>query len=128
MESLRPFVPFLEIPCLALQLANHHIGGYPIKKTPLSLLSRLAATQSSSNRNHQQRTRHARSKSKTRIIKEAAPNMPIGQGKPSLQQFQLKVDGQTKDSFTTFEAAQKAGLKIKTAHPVVQEAAYGCSA
>jgi hypothetical protein len=33
--------------------------------------------------------------------------------KPSLQQFQLKVDGQIKDSFATFEAAQKAGVKIK---------------
>jgi hypothetical protein len=61
--------------------------------------------------------------SKTRIIKEAAPNLPIGQGKPSLQQFQLKVDGQTKDSFTTFEAAQKAGLKI-SAHPVVHVSVY----
>ncbi len=61
---------------------------------------------------------------KTGAIKEAAPTVPIGQGKPSLRQFQLKVDGQTKDSFTTFEAAQKAGLKIKTAHPVVQVSVY----
>ncbi len=61
---------------------------------------------------------------KTRAIKEAEPTVPTGQGKPSLQQFQLKVDGQTKDSFTTFEAAQKAGLKIKTAHPVVQVSVY----
>jgi hypothetical protein len=44
--------------------------------------------------------------------------------KPSLQQFQLKVDGQIKDSFATFEAAQKAGGKIKTAHPVVQVSVY----
>jgi hypothetical protein len=29
------------------------------------------------------------------------------------------VDGQIKDSFATFEAAEKAGLKIKKAHPVV---------
>jgi hypothetical protein len=62
--------------------------------------------------------------SKTRVIKEAAPNVPIGQGKPSLQQFQLKVDGQTKDSFATFETAEKAGVKIKTAHPVVQVSVY----
>ncbi len=61
---------------------------------------------------------------KTRVIKEAAPTVPIGQGKPSLHQFQLKVDGQTKDSFTTFDAAQKVGLKIKTAHPVVQVSVY----
>jgi hypothetical protein len=34
------------------------------------------------------------------------------------------VDGQIKDSFATFEAAQKAGVKIKTAHPVVQVSVY----
>jgi hypothetical protein len=109
------------IPHLALQLANHHISRYPIKKTSLWLLSRLAATHSSSNRNHQLRRPTL---SRTRIIKEAVPNMPLGQGKPSLQQFQLRVDGQTKDSFATFETAEKAGVKIKTAHPVVQVSVY----
>ena len=53
--------------------------------------------------------------SKTRVIKEAAPNVPIGQGKPSLQQFQLKVDGQTKDSFATFETAEKGRCRCECA-------------
>ena len=57
-------------------------------------------------------------------IKESAPDIVTGQGKPSFHQFRLKVDGQTKDSFTTIEAAEKAGLKIKEAHPVVQVSVY----
>jgi hypothetical protein len=56
--------------------------------------------------------------------KEAVSDVPIGQGKQSLQQFHLKVDGQMKDSFATFETAEKTGLKIKTAHPVVQVSVY----
>jgi hypothetical protein len=36
----------------------------------------------------------------------------------------LKVDGQTKDSFTTLEGAEKVGLAIKMAHPVVQVSVY----
>lgn len=56
---------------------------------------------------------------KARAIKEPALDI-TRQGKRSLQQFQLKVDGQIKDSFATFEAAEKTGLKIKKAHPVVR--------
>jgi hypothetical protein len=61
---------------------------------------------------------------KPHIKKEDAPDVITGQGKPSFQQFQLKVDGQTKASFATLEAAQKVGLKIKTAHPIVQVSVY----
>jgi hypothetical protein len=61
---------------------------------------------------------------RTRPIKESAPDIVTGQDKPSFQQFRLKVDGQTKDSFTTIEAAEKAALKIKQAHPVVQVSVY----
>jgi hypothetical protein len=61
---------------------------------------------------------------KIRATKEPAPDIVTGQGKPSLHQFLLKVDGQTKDSFTTFEAAEKIGLKIKKAYPVVQVSVY----
>jgi hypothetical protein len=60
----------------------------------------------------------------TRPIKGSAADIVTGQGKPSFHQFLLKVDGQTKDSFTTIEAAEKAGLKIKEAHPVVQVSVY----
>jgi hypothetical protein len=60
----------------------------------------------------------------TRAVKESAPDIVTGQGKPSFHQFRLKVDGQTKDSFTTIEADEKAGLKIKEAHLVVQVSVY----
>ena len=39
-------------------------------------------------------------------------------------QFQLQVDGQTKASFTTPEAAEEAGLAIKKAYPILQVAVY----
>jgi len=56
--------------------------------------------------------------------KELAPGIVAGQSKPLIHQFLLKVDGQTKDSFTTFETAEKMGLKIKKAYPAVQVSAY----
>jgi hypothetical protein len=40
------------------------------------------------------------------------------------ERFWLQVDRQTKASFTTIEAAEKAGLAIKKAHPIVQVAVY----
>lgn len=58
----------------------------------------------------------------TRPIRESAPDIVTGQG--SFHQFRLKGDGQTKGSFVTIEAAEKAGLKIKEAHPVVQVSVY----
>lgn len=39
-------------------------------------------------------------------------------------QFHLQVDRQTKGSFTTYEAAEEAGMVIKKAHPVVRVAVY----
>ena len=61
---------------------------------------------------------------KIRATKKPAPNIVTGQSKPSFHQFLLKVDGQTKDSFTTFETAEKIGRKIKQAYPVVQVSVY----
>jgi hypothetical protein len=61
---------------------------------------------------------------KIRATKEPASDRVTGQGNPSFHQFLLKVDGQTKDSFTTFETAEKIGLKIKKAYPVVQVSVY----
>lgn len=54
---------------------------------------------------------------------DAAP-APVGQRKPTESQFRLQVDRQTKASYTTFEAAEQAGLLIKQAHPIVQVAIY----
>jgi hypothetical protein len=44
--------------------------------------------------------------------------------KPEVGQFRLQVDRQTKASFTTFEAAEQAGLEIKKRHPIVRVAVY----
>jgi hypothetical protein len=35
------------------------------------------------------------------------------------------MEKQTKDSFATFETAEKAGPEIKTSHPVVHVSVYG---
>jgi hypothetical protein len=44
--------------------------------------------------------------------------------RPENGQFLLQVDRQTKTSFSTFEAAEKAGLVIKKNFPVVRVAIY----
>jgi hypothetical protein len=41
-----------------------------------------------------------------------------------LQRFLLQVDRQTKNSFATFVDAEKVGLAIKTAHPIVHVSIY----
>jgi hypothetical protein len=41
-----------------------------------------------------------------------------------LQRFLLQVDRQTKETFATFVDAEKVGLAIKTAHPIVQVSIY----
>ena len=61
---------------------------------------------------------------KARAIIETAPDIVTGQAKPTFQRFLLKVDGQTKKSFTTRDAAEKAGLQIKQAYPIVQVSIY----
>ncbi len=44
--------------------------------------------------------------------------------RPERGRYLLKVDGQTKGSYTTAEAAQTAALVIKTAYPIVQVSVY----
>jgi hypothetical protein len=44
--------------------------------------------------------------------------------RPETGQFRLQVDRQTKASYTTYEAAEQAGLAIKKGHPVVRVAVY----
>jgi len=44
--------------------------------------------------------------------------------KPESGQFRLQVDGQTKASYATREAAEEAGLAIKKAYPVLQVAVH----
>jgi hypothetical protein len=50
---------------------------------------------------------------------------PLGQQRrPESGQFLLQVDRQTKASYATYEAAQEAGLAIKSGHPIVQVVVY----
>jgi len=48
----------------------------------------------------------------------------ISQRRPENARFLLQVDRQTKTSFSTYEAAEKAGLVIKKNFPVVRVAIY----
>ena len=44
--------------------------------------------------------------------------------RPDSGRFHLQVDRQTKESYTTYEAAEAAGMAIKKAYPVLQVAVY----
>jgi len=44
--------------------------------------------------------------------------------RPERGRYLLRVDGQTKNSYTTSEAAQSAALAIKTGYPIVQVSVY----
>ena len=44
--------------------------------------------------------------------------------KPERGRYLLQVDRQTKNSYTTPEAAQAAGLTIKTGYPIIQVSVY----
>jgi hypothetical protein len=60
-----------------------------------------------------------------RPVRENATEEPISQRQKSeLGPFRLQVDRQTKASFSSYEAAEQAGLKIKKAHPVVRVSVY----
>ena len=54
---------------------------------------------------------------------ESVPE-PITQRKPADGRFRLQVDRQTKASYATYEAAEKAGLGIKKEHQILQVAIY----
>ena len=55
---------------------------------------------------------------------ESVPE-PVTQRKPADSgRFRLQVDRQTKASYATYEAAEKAGLGIKKEHPMLQVAVY----
>ena len=69
----------------------------------------------------------------TRVIKlreaeQPAPEMGqevLSQSKrPEVGRFLLQVDRQTKQSYATAEAAEKAGMVIKKGHPIVRVSVY----
>jgi hypothetical protein len=58
------------------------------------------------------------------VPEESAP-ASVRQRKPADGgRFRLQVDRQTKASYATWEAAEKAGLAIKKEHPILQVAVY----
>ncbi len=72
-----------------------------------------------------------RRKSKTISLSqpEAAAEEPVPEllgrrKRPEVGQFRLLVDRQTKASFATYEAAEKAAMAIKTGHPIVSVVVY----
>ena len=48
----------------------------------------------------------------------------VTQRKPEGGRFRLQVDRQMKNSYATYEAAEKVGLGIKKQHPILQVAVY----
>jgi hypothetical protein len=55
---------------------------------------------------------------------EPAPELLGRRKRPEVGQFRLMVDRQTKASFATYEAAEKAAMAIKTGHPIVSVVVY----
>jgi hypothetical protein len=56
--------------------------------------------------------------------REGTPAESPSQGKPIEGRFRLQVDRQTKSTYTTFEAAEAAGMAIKKGHPLVHVGVY----
>jgi len=55
---------------------------------------------------------------------EPAQDVVTQRGRPETGRFRLQVDRQTKESYTTYEAAEAAGLAIKKGHPILQVTVY----
>ncbi|HML13550.1 MAG TPA: hypothetical protein VK456_09610 [Xanthobacteraceae bacterium] len=67
----------------------------------------------------------ATTKTKRAFDPEESAQDPPGQSpRPEMGQFRLQVDRQTKASYVTYEAAEKAGLLIKKAHPILHVTVY----
>jgi len=58
------------------------------------------------------------------IVDEPVPELLGRRKRPEVGQFRLLVDRQTKASFATYEAAEKAAIAIKTGHPIVNVVVY----
>jgi hypothetical protein len=57
-------------------------------------------------------------------VEEPVPELLGRRKRPEVGQFRLLVDRQTKASFATYEAAEKAAMAIKTGHPIVSVVVY----
>ena len=61
---------------------------------------------------------------KTITMAPEAEELVTQRKRPDVGRFRLQVDRQTKESYTTYEAAEAAGMAIKKAYPVLQVAVY----
>ena len=55
---------------------------------------------------------------------ESVPEPVTQRKRADTGRFRLQVDRQTKGSYPSYEAAEKAGLGIKKEHPILQVAVY----
>lgn len=62
------------------------------------------------------------------VVEEPVPELLGRRKRPEVGQFRLLVDRQTKASFATYEAAEKAAMAIKTGHPIVSVVVYDAKA
>ena len=61
---------------------------------------------------------------KTITMAPEAEELVTQRKRPDSGRFCLQVDRQTKQSYTTYEAAEAAGMAIKKAYPNLQVAVY----
>ena len=61
---------------------------------------------------------------KTVTMAPEAEELVTQRKRPDSGRFCLQVDRQTKQSYTTYEAAEAAGMAIKKAYPNLQVAVY----
>ena len=61
---------------------------------------------------------------KTVTMAPEAEELVTQRKRPDIGRFRLQVDRQTKQSYTTYEAAEAAGMAIKKAYPNLQVAVY----
>ena len=55
---------------------------------------------------------------------QVVPETITQRKQPDRGRFRLQVDRQTKETYTTYEAAETAGLAIKKEYPILQVAVY----
>ena len=64
--------------------------------------------------------RQIRMPAKTNQVEQEAEQVFSQSKRPERGRYLLQVDQQTKNSYTTSEAAQSAALAIKTGYPIVR--------
>jgi hypothetical protein len=63
-------------------------------------------------------------KGKNTETKQSDEALKVGQKRPTLERFTLRVDRQVKSSFASFDEAEKIAKTIKNKYPVVEVSIY----